>query len=152
MFANYKFMHEAINKAKEAYNQGEVPVGAVIVDYKADIIIAKAFNKIEVSKDPTAHAEILAIRAACKLKNSPRISDCDIYITLEPCSMCAQAIAYARFRRVYFGAYDEKGGGIVNGPKIFNNKNINHVPEIYSGICQKESEELLKFFFQNLRK
>jgi tRNA(Arg) A34 adenosine deaminase TadA len=142
-------MNEALKSAAEALRYNEVPVGAVIVDDRNNII-SKQFNKVELLKDPTAHAEILAIRDACNLQKSIRLINCDIYVTLEPCAMCAQAIGFARFRRLYFGCLDEKGGGVVNGAKIFNTK-INHIPEIYTGICEEESSKILKDFFKNLR-
>ncbi len=141
----------AINLAKKAAESGEIPVGAVIVDSKTGEIIAQSSNKTEQNNDPTAHAEILAIKEACKVKNSPRISDCDLYVTLEPCPMCATAISFARIRRVYFGAYDPKGGGIDHGARIFNQPTCHHKPEVYGGINEQECGEILKDFFKDKR-
>lgn len=143
------FFQNAIAQARIAAQNGEVPVGAVVV--KNGKIIAEAYNLVETSKDPTAHAEILAIRAACQLLESSRLVDCDLYVTLEPCAMCAQAIAFARIRRLYFGAFDEKGGGVENGARIFSHSTCNHKPEIYGGIAESECGELLKDFFRGKR-
>lgn len=142
-------MQSAIALAKKAAEIGEVPVGAVVVcDGK---IIASAHNLVEKKKDPTAHAEILAIRAAAEILNSPRLTNCDLYVTLEPCAMCAQAISLARIRRLYFGAYDEKGGGVENGARIFSHSTCHHKPEIYGGIAEAECAKLLKDFFADKR-
>ncbi len=143
------FIQNAIAQARIAAQNGEVPVGAVVV--KDGRIIAEAYNLVEARKDPTAHAEILAIRAACQLLESSRLVDCDLYVTLEPCAMCAQAIAFARIRRLYFGAFDEKGGGVEHGARIFSHSTCNHKPEIYGGIAESECGELLKDFFQGKR-
>jgi len=146
---NNSFMQSAIALAKKAAEIGEVPVGAVVVcDGK---IIASAHNLVEKKKDPTAHAEILAIRAAAEILNSPRLTNCDLYVTLEPCAMCAQAISLARIRRLYFGAYDEKGGGVENGARIFSHSTCHHKPEIYGGIAEAECAKLLKDFFADKR-
>lgn len=142
-------MQSSIVQAGIAAESGEVPIGAVIV--KNGNIIASAYNLVERSNDPTAHAEILVIRAAAKILNSPRLTDCDLYVTLEPCAMCAQAIVFARIRRLYFGAFDEKGGGVENGARIFSQPNCNHKPEIYGGISESECGELLKEFFRKKR-
>jgi tRNA(adenine34) deaminase len=143
------FIKKALAQARIAAQNGEVPVGAVLV--KDRKIIAETYNLVETRKDPTAHAEILAIRAATEILNSPRLTDCDLYVTLEPCAMCAQAIAFARIRRLYFGAYDEKGGGVENGARIFSQPTCNHQPEIYGGIAESECGELLRDFFQGKR-
>jgi tRNA(adenine34) deaminase len=143
------FMQHAIELAKSAAISGEVPVGAVIV--RDGKIIASAHNMIENKNDPTAHAEITAIRSACEIMGSPRIMDCDLYVTLEPCPMCAQAISFARIRRLYFGAYDEKNGGVENGARIFAQSGCNHKPEVYGGINESECGELLKEFFRGKR-
>lgn len=143
------FMQNAISLAKSAIACGEVPVGAVIV--KDGKVIASSHNQIENKNDPTAHAEILAIRSACEMIGSPRIMDCDMYVTLEPCPMCAQAISFARIRRLYFGAYDEKNGGVENGARIFSQGGCNHKPEIYGGISESENAKLLRDFFQEKR-
>jgi len=146
---NIPFMQYAIELAKSAEIGGEVPVGAVIV--KDGKIIASAHNMIENKNDPTAHAEIIAIRSACEIIGSPRIMDCDLYVTLEPCPMCAQAISFARIRRLYFGAYDEKNGGVENGARIFTQSGCNHRPEVYGGMNESECGELLKGFFRGKR-
>ena len=135
--------------AKSSAVGGEVPVGAVIV--KDGKIIASAHNMIGHKNDPTAHAEIVAIRSACEIIGSPRIMDCDLYVTLEPCPMCAQAISFARIRRLYFGAYDEKNGGVENGARIFTQSGCNHKPEVYGGMNESECSELLKEFFRGKR-
>ena len=143
------FMSAAIAIAKKAAEMGEVPVGAIVVfDGK---IIASAHNLVENSCDPTAHAEILAIRAACQILQTPRLVGCDLFVTLEPCSMCATAISFARIHRLYFGAYDEKGGGVENGARIFSQKTCHHTPEIYGGIYENECADLLKKFFVDKR-
>lgn len=136
----------ALSLAREAAAAGEVPVGAVIVDAGGRLLAAAA-NRTEADADPTAHAELLAIRAACAVRGEPRLPDCDLYVTLEPCAMCAAAIAFARLRRVYFGAFDPKGGGIDHGPRIFEQPTLHHRPEVYGGIGESESRALLKAFF-----
>jgi tRNA(adenine34) deaminase len=143
-------MEIALGEAKAAGERGEVPVGAVIVNARGRII-AKAGNRVEAEHDPTAHAELLAIREACRGLGSPRLPDCDLYVTLEPCPMCAAAISFARIRRLYFGAYDPKGGGVEHGPRIYSQATCNHRPEIYGGIAEGESAVLLREFFQTLR-
>lgn len=142
-------MDKAIEQAIKARENGDVPIGAVIV--QGDKIIAAAGNEVEYLNDPTAHAELNAIRWATTLLASPRLSDCDLYVTLEPCPMCAHAISLTRIRRLYFGAYDPKGGGVDHGPKIFNQKTCNHKPEVYGGIKEKECGELLTEFFEGKR-
>lgn len=144
-----QFFQTAINQAKLASHSGEVPVGAVII--KDGKIIASAHNLVETNQDPTAHAEIVAIRAASKLLASPRLTDCDLYVTLEPCAMCAQAISLARIRRLYFGAYDPKGGAVDNGARVYSHNSCNHTPEIYGGISEKECGALLTEFFKKKR-
>jgi len=144
-------MQLAISQAEIAYGLGEVPVGAVIVDSKSKQIIVSCHNLVETCGDPTAHAEILAIRAACDKIGSKFLTDCDIYVTLEPCPMCSQAIAFARMRRVYFGAYDPKGGGVEQGACIFNQPTCNHKPQIIGGIKESECSNLLKDFFGDRR-
>ena len=138
-------MPSAITQARAAAARGEVPVGAVIV--KNGNVIAVAGNQTLEKHDPTAHAEILAIRSACETIGSERLTDCDMYVTLEPCPMCATAISYARIRRLYFGAYDEKSGGVENGARIFAQNSCHHTPEIYGGISESECSQLLKDFF-----
>ena len=115
-----KFMDLAIAEAEAAAAAGEVPIGAVVVDGKSGEVLAAAGNRVESDFDPTAHAELLAIRSASAKRNSPRLGECDLYVTLEPCPMCAQAISFARIRRLYFAAYDPKGGSVEHGPRIFD--------------------------------
>jgi tRNA(adenine34) deaminase len=146
---NNSFIQSAISQARAASQNGEVPIGAVIV--KDNQIIASAYNLVEKNSDPTAHAEMLAIRSACEIIKSPRLIDCDLYVTLEPCAMCAQAISLARIRRLYFGAYDEKGGGVENGARIFSHTTCNHKPEVYGGISESECRDLLREFFKAKR-
>lgn len=143
-------MIRAIELAKEAGEAGEVPVGAVIVGKDGEII-AEARNRMEELSDPTAHAEILAIRLACEKLGSPRLINCDLYVTLEPCTMCAGALSFARVRRLYFGAFDPKGGGVEHGACFFDKETCHHRPEVYSGICEEECAKLLKDFFASRR-
>lgn len=136
----------ALSEARAAAARGEVPVGAVIVS-PAGKVLAAAGNRTRELSDPTAHAEILAIRAACAAMGDERLVDCDLYVTLEPCPMCAAAISFARIRRLYYGAGDPKGGGVEHGPRIFNQPTCHHVPEVYPGLAEAEAGELLKSFF-----
>lgn len=140
-----KHMAEAILQAKEAINADEVPIGAVIVHNGQ--IIAAAHNKDIANSDPTAHAEMLVIRQACERLGSERIPECDLYVTLEPCTMCATAISYARIRRLYFGAYDPKRGGTF----WFEHNTCHHKPEVYGGISESECGDLLRDFFNKKR-
>ncbi len=142
-------MLAALALAQQAPLRDEVPIGAVIVQNGK--IIASAHNLTETNNDPTAHAELLAIRSACEILGSPRLPDCDMYVTLEPCPMCATAISFARIRRLYFGAYDAKGGGVENGPRIFSQPTCHHVPEVYGGIEESQCATLLKKFFAQRR-
>ena len=142
-------MSIALDEAKEAANRGEVPVGAVIVC--GDTIIAQAGNRIVQDKDPTAHAEIVAMRIAARKLGRERLYDCDLYVTLEPCTMCAGAISLARIRRLYFGAGDEKGGAVENGARFFSLSTCHHAPDVYSGFQETESADLLKKFFAERR-
>jgi tRNA(adenine34) deaminase len=144
------FMELALAEARAAASAGEVPVGAVLVD-SAGTVLATAHNRVERDKDPTAHAELLAIRAACARRGDARLPDCDLYVTLEPCPMCATAISFARLRRVYWGASDPKGGGVENGPRIFAQATCHHRPELIGGIAETESAELLRAFFRERR-
>jgi tRNA(adenine34) deaminase len=139
----------ALAEAERAAARGEVPVGCVIV--AGDAVLASDGNRCEERGDPTAHAEMLAIRAATARLGSQRLVECDLYVTLEPCPMCASAIALARLRRVYFAAYDPKGGGVEHGPRIFDQPGCNHRPEIYGGIAEEQAAELLRSFFQARR-
>lgn len=143
-------MQAALVEAKSAAARGEVPVGAVIVSVGGKII-ARAGNRTRELSDPTAHAEILAIRAACAATGSERLSGHDLYVTLEPCPMCAAAISQARIARLYYGAGDPKSGGIAQGPRIFAHQQCHHVPEIYDGIGAKDAANLLKTFFLSRR-
>ena len=144
-------MDRALAEAKLAAQAGEVPVGAVVVDADAGIVVAAAHNRVERDRDPTAHAEILAIRAAAAALGRTRLDGLDLYATLEPCAMCAQAIAFARLRRLYWGASDPKGGGVENGPRIFAQSTCHHRPELYGGIGEREAAMLLQDFFRKLR-
>jgi len=143
-------MHTALSQAAAAASRGEVPVGALIVGPDGQII-AQAGNRTRELNDPTAHAEILAIRAACAALGSERLPGCDLYVTLEPCPMCASAISQARIGRLYYGASDPKSGGVAHGPRVFEHPQSHHVPEVYDGIGAQASEALLKDFFQQRR-
>lgn len=144
-------MNQALQEAREAARRGEVPVGAVIVDTALSRVLAATGNRVEELADPTAHAEVLAIRAAAAALGAPRLAGCDIYVTLEPCAMCAAAISFARLRRVYFGAYDAKGGGVEHGPRIFSQPTCHHRPEVYAGVAEEEAAALLRGFFRDRR-
>jgi len=144
-------MSAALAEAEAAAARDEVPVGAVLVDGTTGAILAQSGNRVEELHDPTAHAEMLVIRAAAAAGQAKRLSGCDLYVTLEPCPMCAQAIAFARLRRLYFGAYDPKGGGVDHGPRIFEQPTCHHRPEVYGGIGETRAGELLKAFFQAKR-
>jgi tRNA(adenine34) deaminase len=144
-------MERALREAQAAAERGEVPVGAVIVDRASDKVIAAAGNRVVEDKDPTAHAELLAIRAAAKAKGSERLTGCDLYVTLEPCAMCAQAIAFARLDRLYFGASDPKGGGVEHGARIFAQPTCHHRPEVYGGLSESAAAHLLRSFFAERR-
>jgi tRNA(adenine34) deaminase len=139
----------AFAAARAAAACGEVPVGAVVV--RQGEIIAEAGNRVLVDQDPTAHAEILAIRAACRTLGSERLVDCDLYATLEPCAMCAAAISFARLRRLYFAAGDPKGGAVEHGPRFFTQPTCHHVPEVYGGLRETEAADMLRAFFQERR-
>lgn len=140
------FMQMALAEAREAADAGEVPVGAVLVDASGQVL-SRAGNRVEDAHDPTGHAEMRVIRAACATRQSPRLPDCDLYVTLEPCAMCAAAISFARLRRVYFGAYDPKGGAVEHGGKFFNQPTCHHAPEVVGGVEEQEASVLLKAFF-----
>ena len=144
-------MMAALAPARAAFEADEVPVGAVITHHPSGAIIAAAHNQTEQRQDCTAHAEMLAIAAAQKHLGQKSLGDCDIWVTLEPCAMCAGALAHARIRRIYYGAADEKGGAVDNGPHIFNQPTTHHKPEIYGGLSQSESAALLKRFFESKR-
>jgi tRNA(adenine34) deaminase len=138
-------MDIALGEARAAQSRGEVPVGAVIV--RGGEILAKAGNRTVVDKDPTAHAELLAIRAAARALNSERLTACDLYVTLEPCAMCAAAISFTRIRRLYYGAADPKGGAVDNGVRFFASPTCHHRPDVYGGMNESEAGTLLKEFF-----
>jgi tRNA(adenine34) deaminase len=143
-------MARALDQAAAAGAAGEVPVGAVLVDCAGDIIAA-AGNRVERDHDPTAHAEMLVLRQGAARLGAKRLEGCDLYVTLEPCPMCAAAIGLARISRLYFAAYDAKGGGVEHGPRIFDQPSCNHRPEIYGGIAERAAGELLRRFFQARR-
>ena len=143
-------MNVALEEAAKALERGEVPNGAVIVENFGNIV-ARAGNETRARLDPSAHAEVLAIREACTVLKTERLVNCDIYVTLEPCAMCAALIANARIRRIYFAASDPKSGGIQQGARIFDRKQTHHVPEIYSGIGEEKAAELLRNFFSKKR-
>src|SRR5262245_45727878 len=143
------FMSAALEQARAGAAAGEVPVGCVIV--RDGKVIARAHNRTLADRDPTAHCELLAIRAAAGLLNSERLVDCDLYVTLEPCAMCAAAISLARIRRLYYGAADPKGGAVEHGVRFFAPSTCHHRPEIYGGISEIEAATLLKDFFRERR-
>jgi tRNA(Arg) A34 adenosine deaminase TadA len=149
--AGDSFMDRALVEAEAAAARGEVPVGAVIVDSRSGEIVSADGNRTLADKDPTAHAEILAIRMAATALGSERLEHCDLYVTLEPCAMCAAAISFARIRRLYFGAADPKGGGVEHGPRFFTQPTCHHRPEVYGGIGESRAGELLRAFFRERR-
>ncbi len=143
-------MVRALDQAQEALARGEVPIGAVVVAPSGQVL-AEAGNRTRELNDPTAHAEMLAIRAACAAVGSERLVDCDLYVTLEPCPMCAAAIGFARIRRLYYGAADPKGGGVDHGPRVYSHATCHHRPEVYGGIAERDAAELLRGFFRERR-
>ena len=143
-------MDLALAEAEAAREAGEVPIGAVVVSAVGEVL-ARAGNRTLALRDPTAHAEILAIRAACALLGSERLIGCDLYVTLEPCAMCAAAISFARIRRLYFGAADPKGGAVEHGPRFFAQATCHHAPEVIGGLRETEAANLLKQFFARRR-
>ncbi len=143
-------MQLALEQAEAAAAAGEVPIGAVVVD-GAGTVLARAHNRVEADADPTAHAELLAIRAAARAVGAPRLVGCDLYVTLEPCPMGATALSFARIRRLYFGASDPKGGGVENGPRIFGQPTCHHRPEVYGGFEEQHAARLLRDFFRERR-
>jgi tRNA(adenine34) deaminase len=143
------FMDMALDEARAAAGRGEVPVGCVLV--RGEEVIARAGNRTLSDRDPTAHAEMIAIRHAAHRLGSERLDGCDIYVTLEPCAMCAAALSFARIRRLYYGASDPKGGAVENGVKFFSTGSCHHRPEIYSGLADAAAAELLKDFFRERR-
>ena len=143
------FMAEALAEARAAAQRGEVPVGAVIA--RDGIVLARAGNRTRELADPTAHAEILAIREACAQLGSERLTGADLYVTLEPCAMCAAAISFARLRRLYYGARDPKGGAVESGGRFFTQPTCHHAPEVYDGLAENEAAGLLRTFFAEKR-
>ena len=144
------YMAPALEEARAAAARGEVPVGAVVVSPSGEVV-ARAGNRTRELNDPSAHAEVLAIRAACAALGSERLPGHDLYVTLEPCPMCATLISAARIRRLYYGAADPKSGGVAQGPRIFSHPQCHHVPEVYDGLSAREAEQLLKEFFAERR-
>lgn len=143
------FMEAALAEAEAAARRDEVPIGAVVV--RDGAILARAGNRTRELNDPTAHAEMLAIREACRLTQSERLPDADLYVTLEPCPMCAAAISFARLRRLYFAAYDPKGGAVENGVRLYSSPTCHHQPEVYGGLSESEAAALLRDFFKERR-
>ena len=150
MEKDIEFMKLALEQAKKAYKKDEVPIGAVIVCN--DKVVAKGFNIREKRNDPTGHAEIVAVKKACKKRRSWRLEDCTIYVTVEPCSMCAGALLWTRIKRIVFGAFDAKGGALGSSYNLFEQKNLNHKAEITSGVLEEECSKIMKEFFKAKRK
>ncbi len=144
------YMEIALQEAEAAAARGEVPVGAVLVSASGEIL-ARAGNRTEADSDPTGHAEVLVIREAAAKRGSPRLIDCDLYVTLEPCAMCAAAIGFARLRRLFYGAYDPKGGAVEHGARIFSQPTCHHAPEVIGGMEETRAAERLKAFFAERR-
>jgi len=142
-------MRRALDEARAAAADGEVPVGAVVT--KGGELVAAGRNRMRLDGDPTAHAEMVAMRAAAAALGTPRLDGCDLWVTLEPCAMCAGAMALARISRLYFAAADPKGGGVLHGPRLFSQPTCHHAPEVYPGIGEAEAGEMLKAFFRERR-
>lgn len=142
-------MQIALDEARLAAEAGEVPVGAVVV--RDGTVVATAGNRPRLLNDPSAHAEMLAIRQAAMVLGDERLTGCDLYVTLEPCTMCAAAISFARIRRLYFGAVDDKGGAVVSGVRFFNQPSCHHAPDVYAGIGERQAAAMLKAFFAERR-
>lgn len=149
--AKTDYMALAFEEAEAAAARGEVPIGAVVVEAATGRVLARAGNEVEAANDPTAHAELLALRRAGELLGAPRLVDCDLYVTLEPCPMCASATSFARIRRLYYGAPDPKGGGVEHGARVFEQTTCHHKPDVYAGIQERRASELLKTFFRARR-
>jgi tRNA(adenine34) deaminase len=147
----HDYMQIALEEARAAGRRGEVPVGAVVVNPAKGEVLAKAGNRVEELSDPTQHAEMIAIRLATAKAGNPKLLGCDIYVTLEPCAMCAQAISLARIRRLYFGAYDPKSGGVEHGARVYDHATCHHKPEVIGGLVETEAGALLADFFRALR-
>lgn len=150
IFPRSETMALALVEARQAAARGEVPIGAIVVD-GGGRILGRAGNRTRELNDPTAHAEVLAIRAACSALASERLVGCDLYVTLEPCPMCAAAIGFARLRRLYYAAADPKGGGVDHGPRVYAHSTCHHRPEVYGGIAETEAAALLRDFFRERR-
>lgn len=150
------FLNEIVSKSLEkaalAGDAGEIPVAAAVFIPEQKRLVSLCANRSRHDKDPSAHAEILAIREACRILNAERLDGCDLYVTLEPCPMCAAAIGFAHVRRLYFGAYDVKSGGVEHGPQIYRAPSCHYAPEVYGGIGQTKAGDLLKTFFSQLRR
>lgn len=144
-------MTEAFHQAELALNRGEVPIGAVLVEPDTKKILSADGNRTIELKDPSAHAEMLVIRKGCQVRGSERLEGCDLYVTIEPCPMCAAAISFARIRRLYFGAEDEKMGGVINGPRIFTSTSCHHQPEVFDGIGAGRAKKIMQEFFRQKR-
>ena len=138
----------ALDQAKIGFDAEEVPVGAVIIEAQTGKIVSKAHNRVQQLQDPTAHAEILAIRSASYKVGNARLTNLDLFVTLEPCAMCAHAISLARINKLVFGAYDSKNGGVENGVRVFSNPACNHIPEIIGGVYETEASDILREFFK----
>jgi tRNA(Arg) A34 adenosine deaminase TadA len=149
--AKTDYMALAFEEAEAAGARGEVPIGAVVVEAATGRVLARAGNEVETANDPTAHAELLALRRAGALLGAPRLVDCDLYVTLEPCPMCASAASFARIRRLYYGASDPKGGGVEHGARVFEQATCHHKPDVYAGFQERRASDLLKSFFRARR-
>jgi tRNA(adenine34) deaminase len=144
------FMQQALDEAAKAALRGEVPVGAVLVDENG-IVLARAGNRVEETNDACAHAEMLVLREASAKRGEPRLMNCDLYVSLEPCTMCAAAISFARIRRLYFAAYDAKGGGVDHGAKFYSQSTCHHAPDVYGGLMESDARAMLQDFFKGKR-
>ncbi|HLW28212.1 MAG TPA: nucleoside deaminase [Kiloniellales bacterium] len=144
-------MAQALHLAETAARLGEVPVGAVVIERGSGRLVTATHNRVEADHDPTAHAEVLALREAAALLRTPRLVNCDLYVTLEPCPMCAQAIAFARIGRLIFGAYDPKGGGVEHGARIYDQATCHHRPEVIGGMRESDCAAMLQKFFRARR-
>ncbi|MFH1556468.1 MAG: nucleoside deaminase [Pseudomonadota bacterium] len=142
-------MQMALNEARAAAERGEVPVGAVLV--RGSTVVARDGNRTRELSDPTAHAEMQVLRAGAKILSAERLLSCDLYVTLEPCAMCAAAISFARIRRLYYGAPDPKGGAVESGPRFYTQPTCHHVPEVYGGIAERQAADVLRAFFKDRR-
>jgi tRNA(adenine34) deaminase len=149
--ARADFMKIALAEAERAAARGEVPVGAVLVEGATGAVLAQSGNRTEELADPTAHAEMQVLRAAAAARGRPRLEECDLYVTLEPCAMCAAALSFGRIRRLFFGASDPKGGAVEHGPRFFAQATCHHRPEVYGGIEERRAGELLRRFFAEKR-